>query len=126
MAAGTVTITEVGYRPTKKIVFAWTAGTVAEAGTASGTTTADFWGECVGLTTIPGTGGDAPDDNYNVTITDVHGHDVLLGAGLLRDTANTEHVTRASLACCAGSLLTINVTAAGSANKGTAILYLGS
>lgn len=125
MAAGTVTVTEVNYRPTKKITFAWTAGTVGDDGTASGATTYDYNGELLGFITIPGSGGDAPTDNYDITITDADGHDVLLAAGANRDTANTEYVTKASLAGVAGSKLTINVTNAGTSKKGTAILYIG-
>lgn len=124
MAAGTVTIAETTYRATKKVVFTWTAGTVAEDGTASGTTTNAYDGEVIGLTTIPGTGGDAPTDNYDITVSDADGHDVLLGAGKDRDTANTEHVARASLAGVCGTKLTFAVAAAGTSKKGVCIVYI--
>lgn len=87
--AGTVTITETIHGSVKKAVFAWTSAT---GGAADGTTSAVFDGKLIGLTTIPAGGGSAPDDNYDVVISDVEGHDLLLGAGLNRDTANTEHV----------------------------------
>lgn len=124
MAAGTVTITETTHPTVKKIMFAWTSGTAAEDGTASGTTVAPFDGEILGFTTIPGAGGDQPTNLYDITIKDAAGHDVLLGAGADRSNAVTQHVARASLAGVAGSPLTIDVAAAGTTKKGTAILYL--
>jgi hypothetical protein len=125
MAAGTVTITEGAHGASvKKIVFAWVSGNAGQSGTASGTTTKDYDGEIIGLTTIPGAAALAPDDNYDITITDAGGHDVLIGAGMNRDTANTEHVARASLAGVSASLLTINVAAAGDDNAGTCIIYV--
>ncbi len=124
MAAGAVTFTEIVCTSVKKIVAAWTSGTGAEAGTASGTTSNAYDGELLGMTTIPAGGGDAPDDNYDITLKDTAGHDVLLGAGTDRDTANTEHVAKASLAGVAGSKLTFAVAAAGEGNKGTAVFYI--
>ena len=127
MAAGSCTITETTHGSVKKVVFAWTAGTApAHAGLISATTThaGGYDGEIIGLTTIPATAGDQPDDNYDVTVTDVGGHDVLLGAGANRDETNTEHVVRANLAGVAASQLTLNVTNAGSGLKGTVVLYI--
>lgn len=123
MAAGTVTFTETVHGSVKKIVAAWVSGTVAEGGTASGTTSGVYDGEIIGLTTIP-SGGAAPTDNYDLAVNDVGGHDVLLGAGANRDTANTEHVARASLAGVAASKLTVAITNAGDAKEGTVILYV--
>ena len=125
MAAGTVTVTEGAHGASvKKIVFAWVSGNAAEGGTASGTTTYDYDGEIIGLTTIPGLAGLAPTDDYDITIKDAAGHDVLLGAGANRDTLNTEHVTRASMAGVSASKLTFAVAAAGDDNAGTAIIYV--
>ncbi|HUW56576.1 MAG TPA: hypothetical protein VMZ92_08065 [Planctomycetota bacterium] len=122
MAGSAMVFTETTFGSVKKIVAAWTSDSVT--GAVSGTTTFPYDGAIIGLTTIPGTVGDAPDDNYGVTITDVGGHDVLLGAGLLRDTANTEHVAGTSLAGVAGSKLTVSVAAAGASKKGTVIVYV--
>lgn len=122
MAAGTVTVSVYNIGTIKKVVFAWTSGTVAEGGTASGATTVALDGMVLGFTTIP-SGAAAPTDNYDITITDAQGHDILLGAGANRDTANTEHVST-GMAGAAESLLTINVTNAGDAKQGTAILWL--
>jgi hypothetical protein len=124
MAAGTVVISETAHTSVKKIVAAWTSGTDGEAGTASGTTSGAYDGQIVGLTTVPAGGGSAPTDDYDVVVTDSGGHDVLIGAGMNRDTANTEHVTGASMAGAAGSPLTISVTNAGSAKAGAVILWI--
>lgn len=122
--AGTVTTTENTHRSVKKVVFAWTSGTLAESGTAAATTTQAYDGQVIGLTTIPGTGGDAPSLNYDVTVADADGHDVLIGAGLNRSDTATEHVASASLAGVAGSTLTLSVSGAGDANKGTVIVFI--
>jgi len=123
MAVGTVTTTETSHTSCKKIAFLWVSGTAAEDGTASATTTAAFDGDIIGLATIP-TAGILPTDNYDLTVTDVGGHDVLLGQGANRDTANTEYVAGTSLAGVAGSKLTLNVTNAGTSKGGTCILYI--
>jgi len=115
-------ITYAGVESVRKVIGTWTG---AADGTASATTEGDYHGKIVGLTTIPGAGGDAPTDNYDLVVTDEQGHDVLLGAGANRDTANTEHVASASLASVASSRLTISITNSGNAKKGTVILWIG-
>lgn len=120
--AGTVTVTEkVTVGSVKKITWAWTS---TAGGAADKTTTAVVDGKIIGFTTIPAAAGSAPSDDYDITITDSDGHDVLLGAGSNRDTANTEHVTETSLAGVSESTLTLNVTNAGNAKSGTAIVYI--
>jgi hypothetical protein len=117
-AAGTVTTSETTHASLKKIVFTWTS---SAGGAADATTTAPFDGLVVGLTTDPGA--TAPTDDYDVVITDSGGHDVLLGAGLNRDTANTEHVAT-GMAGVAASPLTLAITNAGSAKQGVVILWV--
>jgi hypothetical protein len=117
--AQVVTRTEITHTSARKIVWAWTSAT---GGTVSSTTTAAFDGKIIGLTTDPGA--TAPTDNYDVTITDSAGHDVLLGAGADRDTANTEHVAEASLGAVAGSKLTLTIANAGDEKTGVVILWI--
>lgn len=112
--------TETTYATVKKIVFEWTSDA---GGDATETTAAAYDGKLIGLTTIPDAVA-APTDDYDITLTDVEGHDVLLGAGANRDTANTEHVAEASLGAVAGSKLTLTVAAAGNAKEGIAVVYL--
>lgn len=118
--AGTVTITEVSHTSVKKVTFAWTS---SAGGAADGTTTKVFDGRIIGFATIPDSG-TAPTDNYDLTILDADGHDVLLGQGANRDTATTEYVSEASLAGVAGSTLALHVTNAGAAKLGVAIIWI--
>ena len=117
--AGTVTVAETG-NSVKKITWNWTAA----AGVADGATSKTFDQKIIGLATVPGTGGDQPDDNYDITITDADSLDVLLGAGANRDELNTEYVDGSSLGAVAQSVLTLNVTNAGGTNQGTVVLWL--
>lgn len=84
-----------------------------------------------GMLTDPAASSDAPDDNYDITLKDATGYDLLGGMGANRDTANTEYtpvvldVTNAVFGCIpvVGSSLTFAVTGAGNANKGVALFY---
>lgn len=122
MAAGTVTITETTHTGVKKIKVAWTSGSGGEA--AAGTTTKAYDGKVELLTTVPGAAGAAPSDDYDIAVTDADGVDVLAGAGLNRDTANTEQVVASSLGAVAGSPLTITVSNAGNSKSGVAYVYI--
>jgi hypothetical protein len=119
--AGTVTTTEKVVGGVKKVTFAWLS---SAGGAADATTTQVYDGKVIGLTTVPAGGADAPTDNYDVAVNDADGHDVLLGAGANRDTANTEHVADASLGAVAHSKLTLAVTNGGDTQQGTVILYI--
>lgn len=117
--ASSVTITEKTWAPVKRIKFDWTAHT---DGVVTGVaTTLAYTGKVVALTTDPDAG-TAPTDNYDITITDSDGIDVLLGAGANRDTANVEQVASASLGIVVGSTLTFAASGAGSGGKGVAWL----
>lgn len=119
--AGTVTKLEEVFGTVKKIKFSWlsTAGGLADL-----VTTEVYSGKILGLCTVPGAGGDAPDDNYGVELKDEDGVDVLMGGGLLRDTANTEYVLSASLGAVANDKLHLYITAAGAAKKGTVYVFI--
>lgn len=122
MANMVVTATETTHTSVKRIKFAWTADDAAA--TATGATTASFTGKILGLATVPGTGGDQPDDNYDVTVTDSDSLDVLMGGGANRDETNTEYVLSTSLGAVVESQLTVNVSNAGNANTGTVYVYI--
>jgi len=121
-----VTCSEETFGSVKKITWAWTAHTdgVVAVATANAETTKVYNGEIIRLVTIPGAVGDAPDDNYGVVIYDDDDTDVLMSAGLLRDTANTEQILASSLGCVANDKLTLYVSGAGASNKGTVHLYI--
>jgi len=121
-AVGTVTISEEVFSTVKKITLAWTC---SAGGIVSGTSTTNaFSGKVERLVTVPGTGADAPDDNYNVTVLDEDGTDILMGGGLLRDQVNTEQVLASSLGIVANDKLQLVIGAAGASNKGTVYLYV--
>lgn len=115
------TITEETISTVKKIKFVWVS---AADGTASGTTTESYSGEIIRLVTIPGALALAPSDNYGVKVNDEDGTDVLMSAGQLRDTANTEQVLASSLGCVANDKLSLAITAAGDSKSGTVIIYV--
>lgn len=122
MAAGVCTFTETTHASVKKIKCAWVSGSGGES--AVGTTTGVYDGKVIALSTVPASGGTAPSDNYDVTIADADGTDVLNGAGVDRDTANTEAVAEASLAAVAGSKLTFTIANGGNSKAGTVYLYV--
>lgn len=124
MAAGTVTTTEELLGNVKKVTFAWTAGTAGEAGTATGTTTYPYTGNLLKVVTVPGTVGDQPTDDYDITIKDEDGVDVANGQLLNRDDTNTEWVI-SSLGAVVGDKLTFAVASAGAGKKGVCYAYIG-
>lgn len=103
----------------KKIVFTWTS---ASDGTASGTTTHAYDGKVELLTTDPGA--TAPTDNYDVSLLDDDGVDVQGGAGVDRDTANTEQAVASVLGVVASSKLTLNIANAGDSKVGVTYVYV--
>ena len=132
MAAQAVTITEsdASYpemQKVRKIKWAWTTDSVGGAivdATAAGQankTTYKYTGEIYRLITDPT---DGPTDNYDVTILDDDGYDVLMGAGLNRDTTTTEQVLWSSLGICLDSQLRLNIGTAGNSKSGVVILYI--
>lgn len=95
-------------------------------GTCTGTTTGSVVGLIYGLKTNPGSA--APTDNYDITITDVDGVDVLGGVGADRDTSNSEYAAAKDGAgnvvpIPSNSALTINVSNAGNAKTLVATLF---
>ena len=133
MAAQSVTVSEFNrwnnseFNGVQKVKWVWvssTGGTVV-ASTSAGlnpTTLNKYSGEVVRLVTDPSS--TAPTDDYDITILDSDGYDVLMGAGADRDTANTEQVLGTSLGICQDTTLSLRVAAAGSNKGGAVILYI--
>lgn len=117
-----VTITETGTGNIKRIHFAWTASAL---GAASGTTTNVYDGEIAYFKATPD-GVSVPSAAYDITITDVDSSDVLggLGANLDAEAAVVKVRPDDDLLYVAGSRLTLNVTNAGNATKGTVTVYV--
>ncbi len=116
--AGTVTVAESSIVNVHKIKWTWTssAGGVADLITAG-----TYAGEVLALLTDPGTA--APDDNYDITITDPEGYDVMQAAAINRHTTTTQTVAPTAKSVALGAL-TLNVAAAGAAKSGVAVLYI--
>ncbi len=64
--------------------------THSSAGTFTSSTDMDITGWIVHVETDPGA--TAPDDNYNITLKNTNGRDIMGGSLATRDTANTEAV----------------------------------
>jgi hypothetical protein len=106
----------------KVAAFVWVS---AADGTATGATTKAFDGQVLELITNPSA--TAPTDNYDITVTDADGYDVLNGQGANRDTANTElvvHSDTTPLGVVSGSVLTLNVAAAGNTKGGDVLVKI--
>jgi hypothetical protein len=114
--------TEITHGTIKKIKCAWTSDDTS--GAVSGATTNVYDGKILGAITVPGAGGDAPTDDYDIAVNDEDGVDICLGALANRDTANTEFVAEASMAAVARSKLTVSVSNAGNSNTGTLYLFI--
>lgn len=122
--AGTVTYTEENLGHIKKIKAAWTASNPGGAVSGSATTEV-YTGEVVQIVTVPGTVGDQPTDQYDVTVLDDDGIDVISGAGGNRSNASTEQIQGlTSLGFVAGDHLAVTIANAGNAKKGTVYLYI--
>ncbi len=118
--AGTVTVTETSIVNIHKIKWSWTS---TAGGAADLITPGSYAGEVLALVTNPADAGDAPTDDYDITITDPEGYDVMQAAGANRDTANIETAVPAAKSVAFGQL-TLNVANAGNAKSGTAVLYI--
>lgn len=122
-AAGSASITEIDFDSVKKIKWEWTSGT-GQTVVADCTTASFYTGKVLFLVTVPGTGGNTPSDNYDVTILDSDDVDILGDGGLNRATGTTESVCEGSLGAVVASQLELNIADAGSANTGIVYLFI--
>lgn len=119
--AGTVTTTAKTHGSVKSVKWEWTA---TAGGNASATTTAVFEGEILRCVTFPDSG-NKPSDNYDVTVLDPNGADLLGGNGANRSSATTQIIHATSgLGAVAGETLNVVVINAGNATAGTVVLYI--
>lgn len=122
MTTGTVVVTETTIKQVRKVSFAWTS---TSGGAAGETTRFRYTGKVLAVCTVPGTSGDAPDDNYDIRLLDADNVDVANGQLANRHTSTTQWVF-ASLGHIVHDKMTIEVTNAGSANTGTCHVFIGS
>jgi 1-aminocyclopropane-1-carboxylate deaminase/D-cysteine desulfhydrase-like pyridoxal-dependent ACC family enzyme len=130
---GVVTVTEQTVTSIRLIKFDWVVGSSSQTGTAVGyTSEVGYSGEVMEFVTVPSTTA-IPTDNYDITVTDKNGIDLLCGSASNRDTAVMEYLVKATTAVdrwynplgfVCGSSLVFTVTNAGTESAGVAYLYL--
>jgi len=107
-----------------RVTFAWTSDATGEA-TVS---TTNYFTGCIKRVVFAPDTVASPTDNYDITILDSDGTDVLLGNGSNRSGSNIEQFTPVSTTkietLIEKTKLTIYVTNAGSHKKGKCILYI--
>ena len=116
--AGTVTTTEQTYGNVKKITFDVTS---ASNGAADATTTARFDGAILLVCTDPGA--TAPTADWDLTIEDSDGVDLLAGQGADRHTSNTEYIN-SGMGGVADDTVTLGVTNAGDSKTLKVYVYI--
>jgi hypothetical protein len=110
--------------------FAWTTTSAGAASTTTSTSDTDLIaGKYVTLVVTDPDGTSAPTDDYDITIKDTNGVDIVGGALANRDTANTEQTMPAILTGLyfprpVATALTFAVAAAGSGKSGITLMYL--
>lgn len=104
----TVAYSTTGSPDIQKIVVTCTGGTAGEAGQIANTTIVPRKGWIFLAETNPGT--TAPTDNYDLVLNNVNGIDVMGGALMNRDEANSEAATPAVSGWLDGGALTLVVT----------------
>lgn len=129
MAEGTVTVTAEALPGQRRVRYMidWVASTGSPSGGVNGTTLDIKSGLIFEIETIPGTGSPGvPTAAYDVTLEDVHGADLLAGAGAnLSATASV--ITRLNPPLFFDSTLgkpELKVSAAGDAATGRIILWM--
>jgi len=123
MTAGTLTITKTALtRGVQRVVLAWTSST---GGAVDGHLTS-LYGRIVRATFDPV---DGPSANYDVTLLDEEGVDLLGGTGANRHTTNTETTypllgTVPDVPAVVAGRAELQVSGAGSAKSGRLVLHL--
>lgn len=114
-----------GQDATEKIEWAWLTSTGAIDDTVSGAVTPfKVDGLVIMMVTVPDES-NPPTDNYDITITDEDGRDVLGGNGANRDAVAIEDVQPArNPAAVSNTKLTLNVANAGAGGQGRTLLYI--
>lgn len=116
--AGTVVTTEMNLYALKKIGFAFTSATT---GAADATTTQRYTGHIVVVQIVPGA--TTPSDQFDVTLVNGDGVDVLYGDGA--DCGNAATTVIMPNAPLVADTLTLGVTNAGNAKNGAVFVYIG-
>jgi hypothetical protein len=121
-AVQSVTLTEVTHRSVKQIIWDWKS---TDLGGVTSATSNCYTGRLLYVAQIPGLVAEQPTDQYDVTVTDANGVDILVGLGAdLTNVANTYKSDVDGLGCVVESKLTLTIAAAGDEKHGKTILYI--
>lgn len=123
MATGTVTITVEQGVSHDRVTFDFTS---TSGGAAGDTTTKLFNGAIDQVVLVPGAAAVQPTDDWDVTLTDALGLDMLCGRGANIDNATTTVLgdQSASLGRVVNSALTLAVTNLGDAKSARMVVYI--
>jgi len=120
--AGSIVVTSaVLDSSTIRVSIAWTANA---SGAVTENLTPNISGRLFQAKFAPGTGGDAPDAGYDVTLLDGDGVDVLIGGGANLGAATSTIVQILPPVYLDAQALQPVVANAGSTNKGTLVLWV--
>ncbi len=130
--AGSLTVTYGETRTMRRVTFDWTSD--ASSADVSGTKTKELSGIIERVTFIPDSGDTQPTNEYDVTLEDENGVDVLGGNGadlsnaaastVVPGVAFTDGVTTSVAKVAIDDQLELKVENAGNSNGGTVVLYL--
>lgn len=118
--AGTVTQTETPRGAINLIAYDWASSTGGEATHAA---TIAINGEIMRAVFVPDGSTTAPTDNYDVTLTDANGIDLLAGQGANLSATDTIVVTD-DIVPLFGSTLNLSVSNAGDSKGGLIYIYM--
>ena len=126
-AVGSITFTESRSRTVQNVSMLWVS---SAAGAVSGIASPQISGEILRAVFSPGAAGLQPTDQYDVTLLDGDGFDVLAGKGANRSNVNKEQVTpltgdgvTTNQRIAVDGTLELQVAAAGDAKSGTMTIY---
>ena len=124
---GSITFTESRSRTVQNVSMLWVS---SAAGAVSGIASPQISGEILRAVFSPGAAGLQPTDQYDVTLLDGDGFDVLAGKGANRSNVNKEQVTpltgdgvTTNQRIAVDGTLELQVAAAGNAKSGTLTIY---
>lgn len=113
--------TEITYTGVKKIVMPWVSDA---SGDAVVQTTNIYDGKIIAVAIIPGAGAVQPTNEYDLTLTDSLGIDLLLGGGADASNTTPAVINQFLTLAAAGEKLTLTVSNAGDTKEGTLVVYL--
>lgn len=116
--AAVLTFTEQTLTNPQMLICDWLSHT---DGSGSDTTDYTYAGKLIAALFVPDSGGTAPDDQYDVTVTDGT-NDLLFGQGVNLSGTNSVAIL-SNMGVAVGNKLTVSITGAGDGNGGLIYLY---